>query len=495
MALRVDLKVIQDTNQSFLNATDSCSLFLKLVSHTNQAVAVTDHAGKVLLHNTLFETIALNDKAALNLKVIIKLADSAQRESVETRVSSALGMFKVNLIRLDQQPKEAEWLWLISPMENRAGNENLIRLKNLYRSFVDNMFELVFRSSSTDTLVFSNRLFAATFGYGSVQQAKGQTFVQIFKDPQDYFSIKEEALLEKQVTGRKVLFKRPDGQELLAMVNCLLYADENEQPFFNWTILDISEWSDFDKKLQQKNEQLAKANSQVEKFLYSTSHDLRAPITTIFGLVNLMRHEVQDNSILDYVDKIESSVNRLDNIIHDILNFSKAYYQRLSSVRIDFEAMVQKVIAKHSNNQAFPKIHIEVKIRGDFSFYTDAERLEMIMDNIIRNAYNFYDEHKSRSFIHIYVTIKEDQAVLEFIDNGIGIGKQFLDNIFTMFYKASHLSKGAGLGLFIVKEAVTQIGGSVGVESEVGFGSLFRVVIPNNHKGRLINRKRQLRQL
>lgn len=496
MVTRADLKVAEQAGKAFHSSIDSGDIFFQMISHMNQGVAITDASGKILVYNTSFEAMALRDDASINLKMVIRMAEAGQRSSLETRVSSASGMFKVNLIRLNRPLPDAAWLWMFSRMENKVGNERLIRLKNLYRSFVDNMFELVFRSSTADTLAFSNRLFAATFGYPSVHDIKGRPFIQIFSDPQDYFSIKQEALIEKRVTGRKVLFRKPDGDEMLAIVNCLLYPhDESVETYFNWTILDISEWSDFDKRLQQKTEQLAKANAQVEKFLYSTSHDLRAPITTIFGLVNLMRHEVKDSSILDYVDKIEASVNRLDTIIHDILNFSKAYYQRLSSVRIDFESMIHRVLAKHVDNPSFSRIHVEIKIRGDFSFYTDTERLEMIMENIIRNAVNFYDENKSRSFIHIYVNITEDQCVIEFIDNGIGIGKQFLENIFTMFYKASHLSKGAGLGLFIVKEAVTQIGGTVTVESEVGFGSLFRVTIPNNHKGRLINRKRQLRQL
>ena len=129
---------------------------------------------------------------------------------------------------------------------------------------------------------------------------------------------------------------------------------------------------------------------------------------------------------------------------------------------------------------------------GKFPFFGDTERLEIILDNIIRNCIHFYDINKARPFIKVNITIEMQQVMLKFIDNGIGIGQQHLDHIFDMFYKASHLSKGAGLGLFIVKETLEKLHGTIRFESEVGFGTLIMVSIPNDHKGRLINRKLEL---
>ncbi|HTJ51004.1 MAG TPA: ATP-binding protein, partial [Cyclobacteriaceae bacterium] len=102
--------------------------------------------------------------------------------------------------------------------------------------------------------------------------------------------------------------------------------------------------------------------------------------------------------------------------------------------------------------------------------------------------------NKTKSFLTINITIDKAHALIEFIDNGVGIGKQHQDDIFNMFYKASHLSKGAGLGLYIVKETLEKLGGTISLESEIGFGTAFRVSIPNDHKGKLIGQKLQLKK-
>ncbi len=241
-----------------------------------------------------------------------------------------------------------------------------------------------------------------------------------------------------------------------------------------------------------RGKELSKLNLQMEKFLYSTSHDLRSPITTILGLVNLLRIETKDNTVLEYVSKIEMSANKLDKTIKDIMTFSRTAYQRIRSEHIDFESILWKVWHSFESEQAFRKINITIKMNGDNPFYSDMQRIEIIFDKILTNTIHFYDANKVSPFINIQISISDELAQIEFIDNGIGIGRTYLDHIFTMFYKASHLSRGAGLGLFIVKETTAQLKGKIKVESEIGFGSVFSITIPNDSKGKLINRKMQL---
>jgi PAS domain S-box-containing protein len=378
--------------------------------------------------------------------------------------------------------------------EENAAREKLASLKNLYRAFFDNTFELVFRTDLDDLVTFSNRPFNLSFGFESNRFSKQTPAMDVFEDPRMYVDLKARVWREHKLTHEKIFFKRADGQRLTGLVNCQLYNDEKGIPMLNWTVLDISDRVEYEERLQQQNQELAKVNSQMEKFLYSTSHDLRSPLTTILGLVNLMRMETKDKTILDYVYKVESSASKLDKIIRDIMMFSRATYQRARSERIDFEPFIWKVLNNYRAEPASRKVNIQVFVEGESQFYNDPERLEIIIDNLVRNALHFYDYNKSRPFLQIRVALTDKLVQLEFADNGIGIGQQHLDNIFTMFYKASHTSKGAGLGLYIVKETVSQLQGTISVESEIGFGSVFRVSIPNDHKGKLINRKLHLQQ-
>lgn len=494
MAAKVELKVKQKTDGEYLSSASLMGYFEQVIYQIQHGLAIMNDVGAILLCNTAFESVVLHENAGIDLKMVLKIATSSERDLYESRVSSPIGNYKVSFQKL-KGDDGIRWLCQLWPMEQKPAKDRAVRLKKLYCSFVDNMFELVFRTSPDDSLIFANLIFVRQFGFQSIRKTKGKPFLFIFNNPDDYFKIKEKVIVQGKVTGQKVILKKADGELLTVMVNCMMYSEEEtDEVYFNWTALDISEWEDYDDRLRTKTDQLAKANAQVEKFLYSTSHDLRSPITTILGLVNLMRMETRDKEVLEYVSKIEQSVNVLDHIIHDIMNFSKASYQRMSSVKINFNELIQKTIDKQRDLQSFPVIHMNIKVNGDYYFYSDPDRLEMIVGNILSNAFNFCDGNKARSFIHINVNVSPEQAVMEFIDNGIGIGKPFLENIFNMFYKASHLSRGAGLGLFIVKEAITQLKGTITVESEIGFGSLFRVIIPNNAKGVLMNRKRQLGQ-
>ena len=235
-----------------------------------------------------------------------------------------------------------------------------------------------------------------------------------------------------------------------------------------------------------------KLNLQMEKFLYSTSHDLRSPITSILGLVNLLRLESKEIGIIEYSNKIETSAKKLDKTIKDIMAFSRTSYQRLRSDRISFEVLISEVLDELHPEYASRKVQINSEINNEIAFYSDRQRLEMIVSKVVSNAINFYDSRKASPFIKISVLVDLDAATIEIVDNGIGIGRPYLDHIFTMFYKASEISRGAGLGLFIVSEAITQLKGTIKVESEVGFGTCFRINIPNDPKGRLINRKLNL---
>lgn len=246
--------------------------------------------------------------------------------------------------------------------------------------------------------------------------------------------------------------------------------------------------------LIRKNEALAKINTQMERFLYSTSHDLRSPLTSILGLVNLLRMERSAGAIQNYVGKIENCVLRLDEIIKDIMRFSKNSYQHLQSEKVFLEPLIWRSIKSNRKLQYYNRISFDVVVEENHTFFSDPERLEIIVHNIIRNAITFSDPQKSKPFVTIKATAAEDGAVIEVIDNGIGIGKSHLEPIFNMFYRATDRSQGAGLGLYVVKEAVERLKGSIHAESEIGFGSMFRVIIPNDQKGRLVAKKLRLQE-
>ncbi len=472
---------------------DISGLFWKIFESNEMAIALTDERGIMLLFNESFFHKLVEIANPINTQEVLKSVLAKDLELTQkyqyiffngTR-NIHLSIFKV------EQPTR-EYLWTVQSPGKDSFTARMSALKNLYRSFIETSFELIFRTSIDGKMIFSNKLFAQSFGWPNPHSTKGIDINSIFEAEDHYRAIEKKLASNRKVEKEIVFFRKTDGTRLTGMVNCHRHFDQHGKAVINWTVLDISLQVESESILKSKNDQLAKVNHQMEKFLYSTSHDLRSPITSILGLINLVKMESKDQTALTYVEKIESSTLKLDKIIRDIMSFSRATYKHTSSEKIDFELLLWKVINSHRDSEMGRKIHFEVKVSGGFPFYGDTDRIEIIIDNIIRNAIQFHDINKSRPFVRVNVSIDHSKALFEFIDNGIGIAKQHMPDIFNMFYKASHISRGAGLGLYIVKETLEKLEGTISTESEIGFGTVFRVIIPNDKKAKLIGRKLQL---
>jgi signal transduction histidine kinase len=121
----------------------------------------------------------------------------------------------------------------------------------------------------------------------------------------------------------------------------------------------------------------------------------------------------------------------------------------------------------------------EVDIDAKTDFYSDTYRVSVIMNNLISNSIKYYDANKNHSLIRIAVSIDKDMAVIQFMDNGIGIEERYLTRVFDMFFRGTETNKGAGLGLYIVKEAVEKLRGDIQIESVIGQGTVFKITLPN----------------
>jgi len=451
---------------------------LSVYQSNRVGVALIDVKGEIHLQNDFFHSFSKS--TVLDLVGLINTASTRTKCINVQDVSFFLQCIPV------QKILQSGIAYVILASRNEEDGSSAPLVKQYYQAFIDNTFEFIFFTDSQDKIAFSNRLFNLKFG--SVPSV-GWRIADIFENESQYHELKETLLAQGRVSAAKVFFNNADGTRLTGLVNAQLLRSENNDPLINWTVLDVSDRMEFEERMQAKNDQLAKLNYQMEKFVYSTSHDLRSPLTTILGLGNLLRLDTRDRNVLDYADKIEVSANRLDKIIRDILSFSRATYQNEHVQEIRWLPVVNSVIENHRSHPHFDRIAIDTHVDGDAVFYLDATRLEIILDSLIGNAIHYTDVNKTRSFVHIKIALTVQEAVISVHDNGIGIHRQFFDQIFHMFFKASILSKGAGLGLYLAKESITQLNGSIQVESEVGFGSVFTVRLPNSAKGKLINRK------
>lgn len=239
--------------------------------------------------------------------------------------------------------------------------------------------------------------------------------------------------------------------------------------------------------LRHQNEELSKINQELDSLVYSVSHNLRAPLSSVLGLLNLANLEEHPRhpEFDAYLKMIEKSVLKLDDTLKEILDYSRNARLEIARDCINLKELCDDCMEK----LAFLEGNKEIEIRSSFSgmeipLYSDAYRLSMILTNMLSNAIKYRDKSKEQQYIHINAKITSCSLTIDFEDNGIGIQPALTGKIFNMFFRGTELSEGAGLGLYIVKQTVDKLNGRILVSSNPGKGTTFTVHLPNNQSGR-----------
>jgi signal transduction histidine kinase len=261
----------------------------------------------------------------------------------------------------------------------------------------------------------------------------------------------------------------------------LVLNEQGEVIKLKGTIQDITNDKLVNDELIHKNEELIKANTELDRFVYSASHDLRAPLTSMRGLLQLLEmepspEEIGEQELLKLMDK---TIDKMDKFIDDILDYSINSRSELKYENTDIEGLVNSCWEnlKYIDVEIKPKCTVNVATNCDF--ISDKRRLKIILNNLISNAIKYYDKAKRTHKIDVTLAIDEEKATIVIEDNGVGIDKAHIDKIFDMFHRATKLSTGSGMGLYIVSETIDKLKGSIHVDSDLGKGSKFTVTIPN----------------
>ena len=234
-------------------------------------------------------------------------------------------------------------------------------------------------------------------------------------------------------------------------------------------------------KLKRQNVQLQKANAELDSFVYKASHDLRAPLTSLLGLIEVMRLENDVKKNAEYTALQIKLVKKLDSYIQDILNISKNERLPIELQPIEFEDLVKDYLAQLQYAENYDQINKHLFVQQSAPFYSDLRRVGIIFNNLLTNAIRYSDFGKEFPNISIKIIADEKEVQIEVRDNGIGISREHLSKVFKMFYRATDTKSGSGLGLYIVSETVERLGGEIKLTSEAGKWTCFNITLPNNN--------------
>ena len=231
------------------------------------------------------------------------------------------------------------------------------------------------------------------------------------------------------------------------------------------------------RELMAKLNDIKKVNTELDQFVYSVSHDLRAPLSSVLGLVNLCKNHPEEGLMEECIERIGISIEKLDSFIKDILDYSRNARTEIQNDRFSIKAMVSELVdnIKLLSN---PNIEMQVIDHEKHVFVGDRRRMSMVLNNIISNACKYADNTKSASKVTITVQTTANGCTITVEDNGIGIAKEHQPKVFDMFYRGTINSDGSGLGLYIVKEALTKMKGTTELSSNLGKGTRIKIEVP-----------------
>lgn len=233
-----------------------------------------------------------------------------------------------------------------------------------------------------------------------------------------------------------------------------------------------------EKEISLKNSELTDLNNNLDRFVYGTSHDLRSPLSSLRGLIQLTEMTDDLKEVRNCTSEMKKRIDHLDKFIRDIADYSRNRSQGVQAESIHLRKLL---IESLENLRYFPgasELLISLEVQEDLIIIGDPFRLQVVLNNLLSNAFKYRDPSKEKSFVILRAEVVGTDLIITVEDNGLGIPETHITKIFDMYVRAHETSHGSGLGLYIVKETVEKLGGRIAVASEVASGTSFTITIP-----------------
>ncbi|MBS4012939.1 MAG: PAS domain S-box protein [Bacteroidetes bacterium] len=353
--------------------------------------------------------------------------------------------------------------------EEKNSQEALVFQSNLMRSIIDNIPFPVFYKNMQGRYIGCNREFCEYLGL-SEDDIIGKTVFDVFsKDQAKIFYEKDKSLfdsLSTQVYETEINYKNGKRIDALFFKSVFFDTEKNPQGIVG-VYLVISDRVKAERTINEQMKELSRINSELERFTYTVSHDLRSPLVTIQGFLGLIKESAEKGDIVQMeedMSRIEKATEKMHYLLEDLLQLSRIGRTTGDFAKFPMSKLVQEICAlldgriKNSN----AKIYIEPNMPDA---YGDRSRIGEVWQNLIENAVKFCGKDNPEISLGSYTDEKNRQ--LFFIqDNGVGIEKQFHDKIFGLFNKLDPKTEGTGVGLSIVKRIIEIHEGEIWCESD-----------------------------
>lgn len=314
--------------------------------------------------------------------------------------------------------------------------------------------------------------------------AVGERFDSYLKEElRDGFNANFEKVLNGEIITYTREYRYEDKPFFLEIMLQPVYQ-KNELVAVSLIGNNHTERKEYETRLEMANKELMQQNEQLNQYSYIISHNLRAPIVTLLGLISIF-NQIKNDPVEaeEVVAHITKSANHLDTVIKDLNHVLMVSDQKsiMTSVDLDAEFDIVQFLLKNEIELS------NAKIESDFSacpvIYSIKSYIHNILFNLLSNAVKYKKQNIAPHIIVRSYKHSSGFQCIEFTDDGIGVDlEKFKDKIFG-FYKRFHSHvEGKGLGLHLIKKQVDVLGGRIEVESVVNHGTTFRVLFPAHNE-------------
>ncbi|TGL85099.1 PAS domain-containing sensor histidine kinase [Leptospira congkakensis] len=363
--------------------------------------------------------------------------------------------------------------------------QRLINSESRLREILDNVSACIYLKDINGKYIFANKEVCNLFGH-PFEEIINQTDEKFLnKDAAKILIANDKSVLidGKTLRTEESIRNLIDEKVTTYLTVKLPLRNENGEIYALCGIsTDISITKEIQNELERAKDSAEIANRAKSEFLASMSHEIRTPLNGVIGLTQILFKTNLDEEQKSLVTTIASAGKSLLIILNDILDFSKIEVgkMKIEKLSFDFYHLVSEVYDLLAIESKWKSIDLKLEIDSEVPqyIYSDPGRIRQIIFNLLGNAIKFTE----KGSVVLRVKRESDKIRIEVEDTGIGIAKDKMESIFHKFSQAdtstSRKYGGTGLGLSISERLVSLLGGTIGVSSELGIGSLFYCILP-----------------
>lgn len=290
-----------------------------------------------------------------------------------------------------------------------------------------------------------------------------------------------EILRSKKPLKKVLVYRKDNGEYLYLDTKILSLNHSSLSGRFLLVGSDISNVLAKSQRMSLLEIELNKSKTILEEFLYKSAHDLRGPIATIQGLINVAKTDGRPSEVAEYLDLISDNARKLDSLLLDLRHLTTIENNSFEKEPVNIKELVDDILKSIKKILPIQEYEIELRLDQKKLFYTSEFLLRKILTCLLHNAC-FYCKNPDDHKVVVELLEKREELKINISDNGKGIRPEIQRKIFNLFVKGESQSDQNGLGLFMTKLAVDKLEGRVELQSAYGAGTKVSVFLPSSRR-------------